>query len=138
LFYLSFVSGTVAQSAHSEIVTIWRASGQYTWSLTTTVEKITAIWCQGDHHLTAAWFYLSCGFHHLPIATLNDSKQSMNFHKTYNFSNFTTRSMAVSLSMLVGRFGSTVSSNILGNLLDEYCYLTYNICAVVALICFGM
>ncbi|KAL7031289.1 hypothetical protein ACKWTF_006954 [Chironomus riparius] len=48
------------------------------------------------------------------------------------------RSMAVSVSMLVGRFGSTVSSNILGNLLDEYCYFTYNVCAIVALICVGM
>ncbi|KAG5675991.1 hypothetical protein PVAND_005847 [Polypedilum vanderplanki] len=48
------------------------------------------------------------------------------------------RSMAVSLAMLVGRFGSISASNIVGNTLDNYCIHTYYGAAIIALFCFAI
>jgi hypothetical protein len=46
------------------------------------------------------------------------------------------RAMAVSLGMLFGRFGSTAAANVIGNLIESYCEVTYLSSAAIALICF--
>ena len=45
------------------------------------------------------------------------------------------RSMAVSVSLLFGRLGITVSSNVIGHTINSYCYETYYGCATMVLIC---
>lgn len=44
--------------------------------------------------------------------------------------------MAVSLGMLFGRFGSTASANVIGNIIDDYCEATYFFSSAVVLLCF--
>jgi MFS transporter, VNT family, synaptic vesicle glycoprotein 2 len=46
--------------------------------------------------------------------------------------------MAVCISMMLGRFGSVASTNIIGFLLERNCELTYYIFSSFALICFGV
>lgn len=43
--------------------------------------------------------------------------------------------MAVSCSMLFGRLGSTLASNVVGNIIDDYCEPTFYAFASIALAC---
>lgn len=44
--------------------------------------------------------------------------------------------MAVCVSMMFGRLGSTVSSNLIGYLLERNCELTYYVFSGVVFVCF--
>lgn len=52
--------------------------------------------------------------------------------------NFSFRAMAVCVSMMAGRFGSVISANIIGVLLEQNCELTYYLSSGVVLTCLAV
>jgi len=81
-------------------------------------------------YLIILFYCLFIAFAGVNVATINGA--AVDLFPTH------LRTMAVCISMMMGRLGSALSSNLIGNLIETNCELTYYLFAGIIFVCFAI